>query len=147
MESSGLLNVEDPIQLFVLLTIFIPRINHCLNEFSKAFNNHTVSTEGKWTSSQMWINGMIHSNNPLAHGDIDEEPADVQLYGYDPEGPSPSEENNNVVVESIPLDNKDILESYVLDVVDPLTMSIQLGIYLYTQALNLVLERMDLENN
>ena len=39
---------------------------------------------------------MIHSNNPLAHGDIDEEPADVQLYA------------NNVVVESIPLDNKDI---------------------------------------
>ena len=147
MESSGLLGVEDPIQLFVLHTIFIPRINHCLNEFSEAFNNHAVSTEGNWTPSQMWINGMIHSNNPLAHGDIDEEPADVQLYGYDPEGPSPLEENNNVVVESIPLDNKDILESYVLDVVDPLTMSIQLGIYLYTQALNLVLERMDLENN
>ena len=52
---------------------------------------------------------MIHSNNPLAHRDIDEEPANVQLYGYDPDGPSPSEENNNVVVESIPLDNKDIL--------------------------------------
>lgn len=48
---------------------------------------------------------------------------------------------------SIPLDNKDILESYVLDVVDPLTMSTQLGIDLYTQALYLVMERMDLENN
>ena len=90
---------------------------------------------------------MIHSNNPLAHRDIDEEPADVQLHGYDPEGPSPSEENNNVVVESIPLDNKGILESYVLDVVDTLTMSTQLGIDLYTQTLILVMERMDLENN
>ena len=146
MESSGLLNVEDPIQLFVLHTIFIPRINHCLNEFSEAFNNHAVSTEGNWTPSQMWINGMIHSNNQLAHRDIDEEPTDVQLYGYDPEGPSPSEENNNVV-ESIPLDNKDILESYVLDVVDPLTMSTQLVIDLYTQTLILVMEGMDLENN
>ena len=28
---------------------------------------------------------MIHSNNPLAHGNIDEELDDVQLYGYDPE--------------------------------------------------------------
>ena len=90
---------------------------------------------------------MIHSNNPLAHRDIDEEPANVQLYGYDPDGPSPSEENNNVVFESIPLDNKDILESYVLDVVDPLTMSTQLGIDLYTQTLILVMERMDLKNN
>ena len=71
---------RDPIQLFVLHTIFIPRINHCLNEFSEAFNNHVVSTEGNWTPSQMLINRMIHSNNPLAHGDIDEEPADVQLY-------------------------------------------------------------------
>ncbi|CAH3123980.1 unnamed protein product [Pocillopora meandrina] len=87
MESSGLLNVEDPIQIFVLHTIFIPRISHCLNEFSEAFNNHAVSTEGNWTPSQFWINGMIHSNNPLAHGNIDEEPADVQLYGCDPEAP------------------------------------------------------------
>ena len=77
MESSGLLNVEDPIQIFVLHTIFIPRISHCLNEFSEAFNNHAVSTEGNWTPSQMWIDGMIRSNNPLAHRDIDEEPADV----------------------------------------------------------------------
>ncbi|XP_027038496.1 uncharacterized protein LOC113666893 [Pocillopora damicornis] len=115
MESSGLLNVEDPIQIFVLHTIFIPRISHCLNEFSEAFNSHAVSTEGNWTPSQIWINCL-----------------------------SPSEENNNVVVESIPLDNKDILESYVLDVVDPLTMSTQLGIDLYTQALYLVMERMDL---
>lgn len=135
--------MEDPIQIFVLHTIFIPRISHCLNEFSEAFNNHAVSTEGNWTPSQIWINGMIHSNNPLAHRNIDEEPDDVQLYGYDPE----AEESNNVVVESIPLDNKDILESYVLDVVDPLTMSTQLGIDLYTRALYLVMERMDLENN
>lgn len=147
MESSGLFNVEDPIQIFVLHTIFIPRISHCLNEFSEAFNNHAVSTEGNWAPSQIWINGMIHSNNPLAHGNIDEEPADVQLYGYDPEASLLQKKNNNVVVESIPLDNKDILESYVLDVVAPQTMSTQLGIDLYTQALYLVIERMDLENN
>ena len=46
MESSRLLNVEDPIQLFTLHTVFIPRINNSLNEFSEAFNNHAVSTEG-----------------------------------------------------------------------------------------------------
>ena len=46
MESSGILNVEDPIQLFALHTIFIPRVNNSLREFSEAFNNHGVSTEG-----------------------------------------------------------------------------------------------------
>ena len=34
----------------------------------------------------------------------------------------------------------------MLDVVDPLIMSTQLGTGLYTPAMNLVMERMDLEN-
>ena len=124
MESSGILNVEDPIQLFASHTIFIPRVNNSLRKFSEAFNNHAVSTEGNWTPYQIWMNGMMHANNPLAHGDVDGEPDDIQLYGYDPEGPSPSEEDNNVVV-------------------DPLTQSNQLGIDLYIQALVLVRAKKD----
>ena len=53
---------------------------------------------------------------------------------YDPEGPPPSEEDNNVVVELISLDKRLSIECYVLDVVDPLTQSTQLGIDLYIQA-------------
>ena len=143
MESSGILNVEDPIQLFALHTIFIPRVNNSLREFSEAFNNHRVSTEGNWTPYQIWMNGMMHANNPLAHGDVDGEPDDIQLYGYDPEGPSPSEEYNNVVVEAMSLDNRHSIESYVLDVVDPLTQSTQVRIDLYIQALDLVRDRME----
>ena len=45
---------------------------------------------------------MMHAHNPPAHGDVDGEPGDIQLYGYDPEGPSPSEEDS-VVVEPITL--------------------------------------------
>ena len=63
--------------------------------------------------------------------------------GYDPEGPSPSEEDNNVVVELISLDKRHSKECYVLDVVDPLTQSTQLGIDLYIQALDLVRDRME----
>ena len=74
---------------------------------------------------------MMHSNKPLAHGDVDGEPDDLHLYGYDPEGPSPSEEDNNVVVEPITFDNRDLIESYVLDAVDPVMQSTQLGIDLY----------------
>ena len=147
MESSGLLNVEDPIQLFTLHTVFIPRINNSLNELSEAFNNHAVSTEGNWTPYQMWMNGMMHSNNPLAHEDVDGEPDDLQLYGYDPEDPSPSEEDSNVVVEPITFDNRDLIESYVLDAVDPVMQSTQLGIDLYIQALDLVRDKVDLAND
>ena len=56
-----------------------------------------------------------------------------QLYGYDKESPSPSEEDNNVVFEPISLDKRPSIECYVLDVVDPLTQSSQLGIDLYIQ--------------
>ena len=106
----GIRNVEDPIQLFALHTIFIPKVNNSLREFSEAFNNHTVSTEGNLTLYQIWM-------NPLAHGDVDGEPDDFHLYRYDQEGPSPSEEYNNVVVEPTSLDNRHSIESYVLDVV------------------------------
>ena len=143
MESSGILNVEDPIQLFALHTIFIPRVNNSLREFSEAFNNHAVSTEGNWTPYQIWMNGMMHANNPLAHGDVDGEPDDIQLHRYDPEGPSPSEEYNNVVVEPMSLDNRHSIESHVLDVADSPTQSTQLRIDLYIQALDLVRDRME----
>ena len=89
--------------------MFIPRINKALNDFAEAFNNHAVSTEGNWTPNQMWINGMLHANNPLAHGSLDDEPDDPEIYGYDPEGPSP-QEDNNVVVEPVTLDNSILLE-------------------------------------
>ena len=138
-----ILNVEDPIQLFALHTIFIPKVNNSLREFSEAFNNHTVSTEGNLTLYHIWMNGMMHANNPLAHGDVDGEPDDIQLYRYDPEGPSPSEEYNNVVVEPMSLDNRHSIESYVLDVADSPTQSTQLRIDLYIQALDLVRDRME----
>ena len=87
MEASGLLNVEDPINLFTLHTIFIPRINKALEDFSEAFNNDSVSTEGNWTPYQMWMNGMMHRNNGALDGE--------------PDGPPPLDETNNVVVEPI----------------------------------------------
>ena len=91
---------------FSLCTVFIPRINKALNDFAEAFNNHAVSTEGNWTPNQMWINGMLHANNPLAHGSLDDEPDD-------PEGPS-LQEHNNVVVEPVTLDNSILLKSWRL---------------------------------
>ena len=55
------------------------------------------------------------------------------VYGYDKEGPSPSEEDNDVVFEPISLDKRHSIECYVLDVADPLSQSTQLGIDLYIQ--------------
>ena len=40
------------------------------------------------------------------------------------EGPSPSEEDNNIVVEPVSLDKRHSIECYVLDIVDPLTRTL-----------------------
>ena len=51
-----------------------------------------------------------------------------KLYGYDKEGPSPSEEDNNFVFEPISLDKRHSIECYVLDVVDPAEWTVLEGI-------------------
>ena len=112
-ELSGLLNGEDPTQLFTLHTMFFPRIKNSPNEFSEAFNNthHAVCAVSNWAPYHMWMNGMMHANNPISHGDVNGEPDYIELYGCDPEGPSPSEQDNNIVVKPVTLDNRQSAES------------------------------------
>ena len=77
MESTGILNTYNPIHVFTLHLIFIPRINKALDEFCEAFNHHKVRTQGNWSPYEMWANGMFHADNPPAHGLLDEEPPDM----------------------------------------------------------------------
>ena len=35
----------DPLSEFVLHTVFLPRINHCLKEFMECWNNHPMRNE------------------------------------------------------------------------------------------------------
>ena len=142
MESTGLLNVQDPIQLFTLHVVFGPRINDALHEFMEAFNNHKVSTEKNWSPNQMWVNGMMHPNNPLANpGEIDENPEDLHMYGYDPEGPPPVNEDNEVVVEPVDLGNQSEIEAFVLEHINPLGESRDMGIDIYEEAYHLVKQK------
>ena len=139
MESTGILNPDDPVHLFTLHLVFTPRINNALSEFMEAFNHHRVRTERNWSPYQMWLNGMSHHNNPLSHGQVDEQPSNIELYGYDPQGPSSRESDNRVVVEAVNLGVNDLLESFVLERVDPLKQSSEMGIDVYMEALELVL--------
>lgn len=60
--------------------------------------------------------------------------------------------NRIVMIQKVPLHqrkitmNRDFMVFYVLDTVDPLMQSTQLGIDLYTKALDLVRESIDLLN-
>ena len=109
MELSGILNADDPVHLFTLDLVFLPRMNQALCEFTKAFNHHNVKTERNWSPFQMWLNGMMLHDNPLSNGETDEEPYYFEYYGSVPYGPTPLDSDNNVVVEEI-----DLGENYLL---------------------------------
>jgi len=141
MESTGILNTDNPIHEFTLHLIFIPRINKALDEFCEAFNHHEVCTEGNWSPYQMWANGMFHAGNPLSHGLLDEEPSGMEIYGYIPLGPSPTGRDNHVVIDPVDLSHGDLLKSFVLEHLDPLRPSTEMGRDIYTEALELVFQR------
>ena len=62
-----------------------------------------------------------------------------QIYGYYPQGPSSNERDNHVVLEAVNLGVNDLLESFVLERVDPLKHSSEMGIDVYMAALEQVL--------
>ena len=66
MEDTGLLRIDNPVDVTALHLTFVPRINEALSEFMEAFNHHQLRTEHHWSPYQMWINGMLNELNPLA---------------------------------------------------------------------------------
>ena len=140
MEDAGLLNINSPIDLFPLHLTYIPRINHALGEFLNGSNHRQVRTANHWSPYQMWVNGMLNEGNPLAHGQLDEDPADLAVYGIDPAAPSPFEDSkNNVVVPpvNLPGDNQ-LLQSYVKHRINPLMPSTEMGIDIYERICHII---------
>lgn len=129
--------------LFALHLVFLPRINQSLCQFAEAFNNHSVRTEKNWSPYQMWVNGMMHHDNPLAYGGIDDEPNDIEYFGIDQGGPTPLESNNNVVVDEIDLGDNQSLTSIALEVIDPLRESSHMGIDIFQETLELVSNKLN----
>ena len=82
---------------------------------------------------------MMHGRNPLAHSQLDDDPDDLEYYGYDPQGPSPLESNNVVVVPQITLgNNNEEITSFVLQNLNSLSQSSDMGVEIYVNALHLV---------
>lgn len=57
LESRGILNVEDSLDIFALHYVFLPRINESLRILMNSHNNHPVSSEGNKTPYQMLATG------------------------------------------------------------------------------------------
>ncbi len=138
LEESGVLDLNNDVDLFILHYIYLPRINHALQEFAAAFNNRPMRTENNWSPEKIWTNGMLNAAVAQLSGRNDIE--NIELYGVDWNGPVPTENQNVVEVEPpncpFPAEYLHQLEDHVY----PLQQSNTYAIELFTQAKSFINE-------
>jgi len=66
LEDNGLLSPNDEIDLFALHFCFLPRVNAHLKIFCQAYNRHRLRTEGNHSPMQLWLEGMLTTNDETA---------------------------------------------------------------------------------
>ncbi|KAK6475949.1 hypothetical protein HHUSO_G23946 [Huso huso] len=71
LESMHLLDLDNKTDLFSLHYVYLPRVNHTLNEFRAAYNNHSVSSEGNRTPLQLFMGEkhLLYIHNPHAEAE------------------------------------------------------------------------------
>ena len=107
MEAAGVLDPDNEVDLMVLHSLYLPHINHYLEEFTKAWNKHPIRTVSNWTPYKIWINGTISMNDE----DVTNI-SEMEEFGVDEEGPLPEEQLNTVVVP----DTLSEIDNNVLDI-------------------------------
>ena len=65
LEDQGLLQIGNEIHLYCLHYVFLPRINQHLVDFRSGWDCHPLSTERNRSPNQLWIEGLLRSENPL----------------------------------------------------------------------------------
>ena len=59
MEDNLLLNVDNPLHMFCLHYVFLPRINEAITKFFESWNiNHPLSSVRNFSPIQLWISGL-----------------------------------------------------------------------------------------
>jgi len=135
LEDQGMLDPLSDVDLFVLHTVFLSRINHCLKEFTESWNNHPMRNEMNWSPKKIWLNGMINPNN-AGHTAIQEPEVNPDSFGIDNDGPLALEGNSDeevVVPETITPISEEQLEQFV-EQVDPLCECDDFGFEKYREA-------------
>ena len=142
METSGLLDITNPLHMFVLHYIYLPRINVAIDSFVGAWNRHPIRTERNWTPEQIWSNGMMNRGNERlsAVADVRGEPElgndELQWYGTDPDGPIPPDDGlHTVEVNDVDLEFSDDVIMQLANEVNPLETSENFGIDIFQRAL------------
>ena len=134
LEEQNVLDPDNDADLFCLHYIFIQKINTSLHRFQSAWNNHPLSTEGNRSPMQLYT-----SNSMGSILFTDNDPADLHMYGQDPEAPIPDSDDDATIV--IP-ENQLLLSQSSLDAlqaaINPLQECDDYGIQLYKDCVRVV---------
>ena len=72
MEDSDILNATSDVDLFCLCFVYVPRLNHLLEQFKHGWNNHSLHTQHGCTPLQLWATGIhtapLESQMSIAEG-------------------------------------------------------------------------------
>jgi hypothetical protein len=64
LEDEGTCDANNELHLLALQIVYMPLINSRMNEFRRAWNNHSLRTESYRTPKQIWSDGMLrHANS------------------------------------------------------------------------------------
>lgn len=100
LENEALLNPDDKVHLYCLHRVFLPKINHTLQEFKSQYNHHPIRSEHNQSPYQLFTSGIIANQDSnytgvrnVLHGTV----VDPLSYGVEEEGPSANPSEDGVV--------------------------------------------------
>ena len=138
LEARELLDPANDCDLFVLHCVFLPVINHHLQQFAKGWNQHPIRTERNWSPHKIWINGMIDPNrrNHTAIKDVIGVPSvPIDNLGIDDEGPLPDEQTHTVdVPETLCPLSDSMKESFLNSLYETIDIGAAVTVYIHAQS-------------
>ena len=88
-ERTGLADRYNPVHVYAMRYVFLPRINRALQEFQNQWNNHPIRTERNNLPNTLFLRAVLVQNNVSFHNDL--------VNTIDDDGPLPDIQTNNDV--------------------------------------------------
>ncbi|XP_070533302.1 uncharacterized protein [Ptychodera flava] len=154
MECQGLLNPDNPIDIFCLHYVYLPRINYSLTVFRQGWNEHRLQTERNLSPNQLWLQSVTaikNADKTAIRELLDPVNIDYSTYGVETDitlSNSDAESNNEEIPPPVfHASNYEHCLQTLQDRIDPLAESDEHGVDIYTRTYSCVkqmLPRVDL---
>ena len=136
METTGILDPWSDTDLFVLHSVFLPRLNRALHEFALAWNLHPVRTVHNWSPKKIFLDGVLDESSASGVRDVvDSTPLEcLNLFGVEDASEHETDSEVGVVVPSTPSPLSPEMFEDFLDSFNPLQECDDYGMSIYMQA-------------